>query len=159
MLRGRLMVAARSGVVTSGMAAKLRVLDAARAIADEINTLIARARPRLLYAGQLSDSAGSIAANIREGYGRNPGPDRNVFLRHARASAEETDEHLRRNLGAGRVDEATFWRLHHQLAAISKMLTSLMRSGARKAAVKTGVKTAVKTALKTDVKTARKERR
>ena len=157
------------------MAAKLRVLDAARSIADDINSLIARARPRLLYAGQLSESAGSIAANIREGYGRNPGPERSIFLRHARASAEETDEHLRRNVGAGRLHEATFWRLHNRLAAISKMLTSLMRRAATKTAVNTDAKTPVntdaktavntdpKTAVNTDVKTAvkpaRKDRR
>jgi four helix bundle protein len=140
------------------MAAKLRVLDAARAIADEINVLIACARPRLLHPGQLSESAGSIAANIREGYGKDPGPERNVFLRHARASAEETDEHLRRNLAAGRLHEATFWRLHHRLSAISKMLTSLMRRAAVKTGVQTAVKTGVKTAVKTGVKTARKDR-
>jgi four helix bundle protein len=107
--------------------ATLRVLDAARAVADEINALVARARPRMLYAGQFSGSAGSIAANIRERYGKDRGRERNVFLRHARASADETDEHLRRNLVARRLDEPTFWRLHHRLAAISKMLASLPR--------------------------------
>jgi four helix bundle protein len=88
--------------------ATLRVLDAARAVADEIIALIARARPRLLYGTQLSQSAGSIAANIREGYGKDRGRERDVFLRHARASADETDEHLRRNLVAHRLDERTF---------------------------------------------------
>ena len=41
-------------------------------------------------AGQLIDSAGSISANIEEGYGRGYGKDRNYFLRISIGSARET---------------------------------------------------------------------
>ena len=41
-------------------------------------------------AGQLIDSAGSISANVEEGYGRGYGKDRNYFLRISIGSARET---------------------------------------------------------------------
>ena len=66
-----------------------RVLEAARAVADEINALLASRRISLLHRGQLRDAAQSVPANIREGMGRKPGPDRNQAYRFARGSAEK----------------------------------------------------------------------
>ncbi|MEX2179799.1 MAG: four helix bundle protein, partial [Gemmatimonadaceae bacterium] len=107
----------------------LRVLDAARSVADNVNELADLARPRLLHDKQLREAAGSIAANIREGYGRRPGAERNQFLRYARGSAEEADEHLRVNVQRERIAAAQYWRLHNRLVVIAKMLGSLMERG------------------------------
>jgi four helix bundle protein len=107
------------------MAIPLRVFQAARAVADEIESLLLSRRPSLLHRAQLRDAAQSISANIREGTGRGPGPDRNRFYRFARSSADETDEHLRANLVAGRLPTAVYWRLHHRLVLIGKMLDSM----------------------------------
>jgi four helix bundle protein len=105
---------------------ELRVLAAARAVVDEVNALISRSRPRLLQETQLQEAAGSIPSNIREGYGRRCGPERNQFFRYARGSAEETDERLRANFAAKRLHAKLFWRLHNRLAVITRMLNALM---------------------------------
>ena len=106
--------------------AELRVLDAARAVVDEVNALIARSRPKLLNETQLREAAASIPSNIREGYGRRRGPERNQFFRFARGSAEETDERLRANFAAKRVHAKLFWRFHNRLTVITRMLNALM---------------------------------
>jgi four helix bundle protein len=106
--------------------AELRVLDAARSVVDEVNALIARSRPRLLYETQLQEAAGSITSNIREGYGRRRGPERNQFFRFARGSAEEADERLRANFAAKRVHAKLYWRFHNRLTVIMRMLSALM---------------------------------
>jgi four helix bundle protein len=105
----------------------LRVLDAARTVVDEINELTDDAGSHLIYATQLRASAGSISANIREAYGRRKGAERNQFLRFARGSAEETDEHLRANFRGTRVPPDRYWRLHNRLAVIVRMLNGIMR--------------------------------
>jgi four helix bundle protein len=68
-----------------------------------------------------------MAANIREALGRREGAERNQFVRFARGSAEETDEHLRANFRRGRLSEPHYWRLHHRLTTIVKMLNGLMK--------------------------------
>jgi four helix bundle protein len=104
---------------------ELRVLDAARMIVDDVNALLHAPRSRCIHADQLRKSAESIAANIREGYGHESGADRNRFLRYARASAEETDEHLRSNFAANRVAAAPYWRIHNRIAVVVRMLKRL----------------------------------
>jgi four helix bundle protein len=101
-------------------------MDAARSVVDDINHLLDTSGKRMLYDTQLRASAASITANIREAYGRRAGADRNQFLRFARGSAEETDEHLRANFRSSRLAAARYWRLHNRLAAIVKMLNGLM---------------------------------
>jgi four helix bundle protein len=96
---------------TLGMA-RFRVLDVARAVADETNGLLGDRKLRLLHRLQLRNSAQSIPANIREGMGRRPGPERHQAYRYARASAEETDEHLRANFADGRIPLAAYRRVH-----------------------------------------------
>jgi len=103
-----------------------RLLDAARLVVDEVNDLLATSRRRVLCLGQLSEAAESIPSNIREGYGRRAGPERKAFFRHARGSAEETDERLRSNFAAKRVEAARFWRLHNRLTVVIRMLTKLI---------------------------------
>jgi len=104
-----------------------RVLEVARAVADEINELLGSRKLRLLHRGQLRKAAQSIPANIREGMGRDPGPDRNQSYRYARGSAEEADEHLRANVEDGRVPPEAYRRLHNRLALIVKMLNRNIR--------------------------------
>jgi four helix bundle protein len=108
------------------MTGNLRVLDAAQAVVDEINELLDRRKGKFLYVDQIRESAGSITASIREAYGRRKGPERNQFPRYARGSAQETDERIRANYRANRLPAKQYWRLHHRLAAIVKMLNSLM---------------------------------
>ena len=103
---------------------RLRVLDGARLVVDDINKLLNSRR--LPNAGQLRDAAESITANIQEGFGRDAGPDRNQFLRFARASAEETNERLRARFGASDIPAKVYWSLHHRLVAVQRMLTNLM---------------------------------
>ena len=107
--------------------APFRVLEAARAVVDETNALLDDRKLRLIHRAQLRDSAQSVAANIREGMGRTPGPHRNQAFRDARGSAEETDEHLRANFHAGRIQPVAFWRLHNRIAFIVKTLTTIIR--------------------------------
>ena len=56
----------------------------------EDSELLMRDRRGQAIAEQLIDSAGSICANIEEGYGRGYGKDRNYFLRISVGSARET---------------------------------------------------------------------
>ena len=76
----------------------------------------------MIHRAQLRDSAQSVPANIREGMGKDVGPDRNKSYREARGSAEETDEHLRANFVDDRIPRPTYRRLHNRLAVIVKMI-------------------------------------
>ena len=107
------------------MGKPLLVLEAARTVVDEVDTLIL-SRRQLLSRDQLAEAAGSIAANIREGFGRREGRERNQFLRYARASSEETDEFLRANHRQELIGPTQYWRLHNRIALIVRMLNRLM---------------------------------
>src|SRR5688572_21231255 len=61
--------------------AQVRLLEVARAVADETNRLLGNRQLRLIHRGQLRDSAQSIPANIREGWVENP--DRTATMRIA----------------------------------------------------------------------------
>ena len=104
----------------------LRVLDAARSVVEEVDQLLDAEKQPLLRKSQLRESAGSITANIREAYGQRRGRGRAKFFIHARGSAEETDEHLRANFNAKRIEENVFWRLHNRIAVIVRMLAKLI---------------------------------
>lgn len=106
--------------------ALLRVLEVARAVADEVNRLLDDGKLRLIHRAQLRDSAQSIPANIREGMGRKPGPHRHQSYRDARGSAEETDEHLRANFAANRIRPVAYWRLHNRIALIVKSINTIV---------------------------------
>ena len=106
------------------MSNPFRVLQVARAVADEVNHLL-RVHS-MIHRAQLRDSAQSIPANIREALGRDPGPDRKKSYRVSRGSAEETDEHLRANFADHRIPRAAFARLHNRLLLVVKMLDRLL---------------------------------
>jgi four helix bundle protein len=109
------------------MANSFRLLEAARAVVDEVNALL-REEGQLIHRAQLRDAAQSIAANIREGIGRDRGPDRNKSYRTARGSAEETDEHLRANFADRRIAAPAYWRLHNRLVLIVKMIGAVIEA-------------------------------
>lgn len=109
------------------MGEPLRVLEAARAVVNDVNELLDARRGRLIYRNQIRESAGSIPANIREASGRQPGAERNQFLRFARGSCEETDERLLANFRSSRLAEERFWSIHNRLAVIVKMLNAMMK--------------------------------
>ena len=93
---------------------------------EEVDQLLDAAAEQLLRKNQLRESAGSIAANIREAYGQRRGRGRAKFFIHARGSAEETDEHLRANFNSKRIADPVFWRLHNRIAVIVRMLSRLI---------------------------------
>ena len=106
----------------------LNVLDASVRATDRVNLLIdRRSRTRLLHVNQLRRSSQAISANISEGFGRGPGPDRMRYLRMARGEAEETIRHLASNFRAMRITPKEYWSLHNLLVVIVKMLHSLAR--------------------------------
>ena len=105
----------------------LAVLDAADVVADEINRLIDNSPRRLIHVHQSRKASQSIGANVSEGFGRGPGPERDQKLRVARGEAEETIRHLRANYASNRITRTDFWRLRNRLVAIIRMLSSLLR--------------------------------
>jgi four helix bundle protein len=106
---------------------KLRVLDAARECVADVCRWLNSLRVPYPDASQLREAVKSIPANIREAYGREPGPDRNKFLRYARSSDEEADEWLHDAYKEKLLPAADYWRLHNRLVTIRRMLTALMR--------------------------------
>ena len=108
------------------MAKNFHLLDLAEQVADEIMELLQNSRPRLLHHDQLEKSAESIPSNIREGYGRSEGPDRNRYLRYSRGEADETRGHLRSNFVARRLLPRKYWPLHNKLRVIRKMINSIL---------------------------------
>ena len=72
-------------------------------------------------AWQLVDSAGSIAANIEEGYGRGFGKDYSRFLRISLGSARETKGWYYRSRHV--LEEQV---VHHRMALIDEIIASLV---------------------------------
>ena len=104
-----------------------RLMSLARSLVDDIAVEMNKARGLLHHDEQLRDSSRSIAANIREAYGRKEGGERNQFLRYARGSADETDEHLRAHFAAKRMESRKYWQLHNRLVVASRMISRLMQ--------------------------------
>lgn len=104
-----------------------RVLEVARSIADDVNSLVSSGSGRLAQDTQILESSQSVASNIREALGRRPGPERNQFFRYARGSAEETDEHLDAHYRQKRIVAKTYWRVHHRIIVCIKMINSMLK--------------------------------
>jgi four helix bundle protein len=106
----------------------LNVLDAAEQLVQMVNELIDQApRGRLLHVQQLRDAVQSIVANIREGFGREPGGARRNSIGIARGETEEAIGHLRENFSASRVPAPQYWPIYNRLLVLSKMLTRLLK--------------------------------
>ena len=105
----------------------LAVVDLAERVADEINALIDGNPGRLIHAAQLRDSVQAISANLREGFGRGKGRERNHSLRVARGEAEESIGHLRPNFASKRITGEVYWPLRNRLVTIVKMFDALLK--------------------------------
>ena len=106
--------------------AQFRLLEVARAVADETNRLLGNRQLRLIHRGQLRDSAQSIPANIREGWVENP--DRTATMRiatHGDRPKKRTNI-SERNFADGRLPPAKFWQIHNRIAVVVKMLTTII---------------------------------
>jgi four helix bundle protein len=105
----------------------LALQDAADRAVDVVNRLIDESPKRLIYVAQMRKSVGAVSAQVAEGFGRGPGPERNHKLRMAKGEAEETIKHLRANWQSGRIDKRKFWATRDLLVTIIKMIGSLLR--------------------------------
>ena len=105
----------------------LAVLDAANRAADLIDDLIKRSpRGQLLHVRQMRKAVQSVVANIKEGFGRGTGRDRDRPLEIARGEAEETSGHLATKFRERRIRPPDYWPRHNLLVVIVKMLNGLL---------------------------------
>ena len=118
----------RITVILPGMPppGSLRVIDAAEDFAVTVNRLLkSRFRP-VTYADQLRRSAGSVGANLVEGYGRGPGADRLNRYRTAKAECEETLSWLRGAYRLGEIPAKDFYALSNRGIVIARMISALI---------------------------------
>jgi len=85
------------------------------------------------YRDQIEDSAASAARNIAEGFGRFRPGDFARFLEIARASLDETRNHLIDGRDRGYLDNPLYSRLQNLTRAARKSTTNLMLSKKRDA--------------------------
>jgi four helix bundle protein len=102
------------------------VLDAAEQFAVEVNRLIKSSAKPLTYSEQLKRAAGSIGANLAEGFGRGPGADRLNRYRIARGECEEALGWLRNSYKLREVCAKDFFPLSNRGIVISRMITGLI---------------------------------
>jgi len=76
---------------------RFRVLETAQVVADEVNGLLSDPNQSLIHRDQLRAAAQSVLANIRA------------------------------NFAISRIAPAIYWRLHHRLHLIVKMLNQLIK--------------------------------
>jgi four helix bundle protein len=105
----------------------LRVIDAAEEFVSIVNNELAAAK-NWPYTDQLRRAAGSVFANLVEGYGRGQGADRVWLYRIAKASCEEVLGWLRQARDAGVLDDRAYFRLYNRGIVIVRMINQLMRA-------------------------------
>jgi len=86
---------------------------------------------RFELAKQLRRAAFSVAVNIVEGFGRQPGKDRLHFLQMASASLAEVGYCLHAARRLGYVDDAKYERLEIEIRKTAAPLRGLMKSYGR----------------------------
>ncbi len=104
----------------------LRVIDAAEQFAVDVNRMLRRSPKPLTYAEQVRRPAGSIGANLAEGYGRGPGADRLNRYRIARGECEEALGWLRDSYKMSEIRAKDFFPLSNRGIVISRMITGLI---------------------------------
>ncbi|MDE3054193.1 MAG: four helix bundle protein [Gemmatimonadota bacterium] len=114
--------------MTSGTVRDLRVWDAARLLAVEVQRAAtgARARETADLWAQTRRAAESVGANIAEGCGRSTTPDRRRFFVIALGSVRETQHHLRLCRDYELIPEPQFLRLVGLAGVTRRMLESLI---------------------------------
>jgi len=103
----------------------LRVIDAAEDFAVDLKQCFTGRGRSKRHADQVCRAAASVCANLIEGYGRGPGPDRIRLYRIARASCEEALGWIRLSYRASELPPRDFFRLSNRGIAISKMIVHL----------------------------------
>lgn len=104
----------------------LRVIDAAEQFAVDVNQVLRRQPKALTYSEQLKRAAGSIGANLTEGFGRGPGADRLNRYRIARGECEEALSWLRGSYKMGEIRARDFYPLSNRGIVITRMITRLI---------------------------------
>jgi len=115
-------------MTTTANVRDLRVWDAARTLALEVNRACEadRSRTRGDLWDQARRAAESVGANIAEGCGRPTIPDRCRFFGIAIASLRETQHHLHLCRDYELITEAQFLRLIGLASVTRRMLESLI---------------------------------
>ena len=103
----------------------LKVIDAAEDFAVDVVTCFNRSRRPKTFAGQTCDSAGSVSANLIEGYDRGPGPDRMRLYRYARSSCEEALGWLHKAYRLAEIGKRDYYRLRNRGITIVRMIRRL----------------------------------
>lgn len=103
----------------------LRVIDAAEDFAVDVNLCFGALRKPWLHRDQVRRAAGSVCANLIEGFGRGPGADRMRLYRIARASCEEVLSWLRQAHRASLLGSRDFFRLSNRGVVIIRMIQRL----------------------------------
>ena len=101
------------------------MIDAAEDFAVDVVGTFNRSRRRKTFAAQSCDSAGSVSANLIEGYDRGAGPDRMRLYRYARSSCEEALGWLRKAYRLAEIGKRDYYRLRNRGIAIVKMIRRL----------------------------------
>ena len=104
----------------------LRVIDAAEQFAVDVNRLLKNSPTSVTYSEQLKRAAGSIGANLAEGWGRGPGADRLNRYRIARGECEEALGWLRDSYKLGEIRAQDFFPLSNKGIVMAKMITRLI---------------------------------
>ncbi len=114
--------------MTNGTVRDLRVWDAARLLAGEVQRATAGpgARDAAELWAQTRSAAESVGANIAEGCGRSTTPDRGRFFVIALGSVRETQHHLRLCRDYELITSAQFLRLIGLAGVTRRMLESLI---------------------------------
>jgi four helix bundle protein len=103
----------------------LRVIDAAEDFAVDVSQCFSGRRRSKLHADQVRRAAASVCANLIEGFGRGPGPDRIRLYRIARASCEEALGWIRLSYRISELPSRDFFRLTNRGVVISRMINHL----------------------------------
>ena len=99
-------------------------------LADELERevfVITKRLGDLKFRNQIRDAAASGASNIAEGFGRFVPREFARFLRIARGSLIETQEHLQRGQSRGYLNDPDFKRLSHLADRAIGAITRLIR--------------------------------
>ena len=102
------------------------MIDAAEQFVVDINRMLKSQPKPLTYAEQIKRAAGSIGANLVEGFGRGPGADRMNRYRMAKGECEEVLSWLRDSYRLGEIRAKDFFAQSNRGIVISKMISSLM---------------------------------
>jgi four helix bundle protein len=104
---------------------RLRVLDAAEDFAVDVYRCFSGPGRSKTYADQVIRAAGSVYANLVEGFARGPGRDRMRLYRYGRSECEEALGWIRTSHRIDELAARQFHRLTNRGVAIVRMIRGL----------------------------------